>query len=262
MKYEIIDFHTHPFIKSESNICKYKPNCNMSPESTLKTFAGLGVSKICGSVINSSPLKENESIWDRIRACNEEALKLKDMYGDFYIPGFHVHPDYVDESIKEIDYMHQKGVNLIGELVPYSMGYSNYNTENLNKIIDYASTKGMVVNLHTMPDDDDLDAFVEAHPTVTIIAAHPGENPKLIRHIERLKKYPNYYLDLSGTGIFRHGSVRKLIDEVGVERILFGSDYPTCNPAMFVGAILLDELITPEEKQIIFSENVKRILKI
>jgi predicted TIM-barrel fold metal-dependent hydrolase len=158
--------------------------------------------------------------------------------------------------------MHQKGVNLIGELVPYSTGYTQYNTENLNKIIDYASAKGMVVNLHTMPDDDDLDAFVEAYPNVTIIGAHPGENPKLIRHIERLKKYPNYYLDVSGTGIFRHGSVRKLIDEVGAERIIFGSDYPTCNPSMFVGAILLDELITPEEKQLIFSENAKRILKI
>lgn len=262
MNYVIIDFHTHPFIKPESNICKYKENCNMSAENTVKTLKNLGISKICGSVINSSPLKENESRWDRVHACNEEALTLREMYGDFYIPGFHVHPDYVDESIKEIDYMHQKGVNLIGELVPYSMGYTQYNTENLNKIIDYASQKDMIVNLHTMPDDDDLDAFVEAHPTVTIIGAHPGENPKLIRHIERLKKYPNYYLDVSGTGIFRHGSVRKLIDEVGAERILFGSDYPTCNPSMFVGAILLDELITPEEKQLIFSENAKRILKI
>lgn len=262
MNYEIIDFHTHPFVNSHSNICKYKDCCNMSVESTAETMKKLGVSKICGSVINSSPLQAGESRWDRIRSLNDEALKLNELYGDFYIPGFHVHPDFVAESIGEIDSMHAKGVNLIGELVPYSMGYTNFNTDAFNKIIDHAGKKDMVVSLHTMPDDDDFDAFVASHPMVTIIGAHPGEKPRLLRHIERLKKYKNYYLDLSGTGIFRHGTVRKLIDEVGAERILFGSDYPTCSPAMFVGAILLDELITPREKQLIFSENVKRLLKI
>ena len=262
MNYEIIDFHTHPFILERNNICKYLSKGEMNPETTLKTLKNLGVTKICGSVIDASPLEENETRWDRIRACNEQALKLKEIYGDFYIPGFHVHPDYVEESIKEIDYMYEKGVTLIGELVPYSMGFTNYNTDNFNKIIDYAATKGMIVSLHTMPDDDDLDAFVARHPNTIIIAAHPGEKPKLLRHIERLKRFSNYYLDVSGTGIFRHGAIRKLIDEVGVNRIIYGSDYPTCNPAMFVGAVLLDELITPEEKKALFSENIKRLLKI
>ena len=31
--------------------------------------------------------------WQALRQANDDALRLRDMYGDFYIPGFHVHPD-------------------------------------------------------------------------------------------------------------------------------------------------------------------------
>jgi len=47
---------------------------------------------------------------------------------------------------------------------------------------------------------------------------------------------------------------------MGVDRILFGSDFTTCNPAMYIGGVLLDELITDTEKEKIFSLNAKRLL--
>ena len=75
-----------------------------------------------------------------------------------------------------------------------------------------------------------------------------------------MKRYPNYYLDISGNGILRQGALRHIIDEVGVERILFGSDFPTCNAGMFVGGVLLDDLLTDCEKEMIFSKNAKRLL--
>ena len=75
-----------------------------------------------------------------------------------------------------------------------------------------------------------------------------------------MKMSENYYLDLSGTGLFRHGMLRRGIDECGVERFLFGSDFPTCNPAMFIGGVALDSLITEDEKTMILAENAKRLL--
>ena len=83
-----------------------------------------------------------------------------------------------------------------------------------------------------------------------------------MRHIERMKMSENYYLDLSGYGMFRHGMLRRAIDTVGVDRILFGSDYPTCNPGMYIGGVLLDTLISDTEKEKIFSENAKKLLNI
>lgn len=261
MNYEIIDFHTHPFPTNEYNICNHIANCDMSVENTKKMMDKLGVSKICGSVIENAPLRENETWWDRVRACNDFALKLKAIYGDFYIPGFHIHPDFPEESLQEIDRMYAEGVRLIGELVPYMMGYNEYNTPIFNKLIDYATEKGMVVSIHTM-DDDDMDRFVAAHPDTTIVAAHPGEFKRLMRHVERMKRHPNYYIDLSGGGMFRHGMVKRVIDEIGANRILYGSDFPTCNPAMFLGGVLFDDLIQPKEKQAIFADNAKRLLQL
>lgn len=261
MQYEIIDFHTHPFLTDRYNICNHIANCNMSAKNTETMMKNLGVSKICGSVVENALLRKGETWWDRVRACNDQALLLKEIYGDFYIPGFHVHPDFVDQSMAEIDRMAAKGVKLMGELVPYLTGYTYYRTDAMDKIVDYATEKGMILNIHTM-DDDDIDAFAEAHPDTTIVAAHPGELGGLLRHIERMKRYPNYYIDISGAGTFRHGMIKRVIDEAGARRILYGSDFPTCSPAMFLGSVIFDELITEKEKQMILAENAKRLLKI
>ena len=260
MNFEIIDFHTHPFTTDENNICSHKEFCNMSRENTKELFNQLGVSKICGSVITPS----NDifpTVWDKVKHDNNVALELKEYYGDFYIPGFHIHPDYIEESINEINLMHKKGVNLIGELVPYMDQWSDYSSDNFSILLDEAGKHNMIVSFHSQGEDE-MDKMVKEHKDVIFVAAHPGELGEFMRHIERMKMSENYYLDLSGYGMFRHGMLRRAIDTVGVDRILFGSDYPTCNPGMYIGGVLLDTLISDSEKEKIFSENAKKLLNI
>ena len=256
MSLEIIDFHTHPFIEPIHNICSHREFCHMGPEDTLTVFGALRISHICGSVISTAPFPNT---WEKIRLNNDTALRLREMYGEFYTPGFHIHPGYPEESVAEIRRMDRLGVRLIGELVPYMDGWSDYAAEGLSAPLDEAGRRNMVVSFHTMGGDA-IDRMVSAHPDVIFVAAHPGEYGELMSHVERMKRYENYYLDLSGTGLFRYGMLRRVIDEVGADRILFGSDFPTCNPAMFVGGVLLDPLITDGEKEMIFAGNAKRLL--
>lgn len=264
MHYEIIDFHTHPFTDIPTNICNHKEYLDMSPENTVSYLKGLGISKICGSVIcrnrsGQEPIYANE--WEMIAESNKRALALREKYGDFYIPGFHVHPGYVKESCDEIERMSQLGVRLIGELVPYMHGWKDYSCREFDEILDVATQYHMIVSFHSM-DDDEMDAMVKKHPNTVFVAAHPGEYKEYMRHISRMRMSENYYLDLSGTGLFRHGMLRRGIDDCGVERFIFGSDYPTCNPSMFIGGVLFDTLITEEEKKMIFAENAKRLLQL
>lgn len=256
MQYEIIDFHTHPFVHDSTNICPYKNN---GMEDTVSYLKQLGISKICGSVIcmnvpDCSPL-------DAILEGNRLAILLQKQYAGFYIPGFHVHPDYVQQSCDEIEKMHRLGIRLIGELVPYLHGWSDYSSRAFDDILDTAAQYDMIVNFHSM-DDDQMDAMVRKHPNTCFVAAHPGEYIQYMRHLERMKFSENYYLDLSGTGLFRHRMLRHGIDTCGVQRFLFGSDYPTCNPPMFIGGVALDCLLTEYEKQQIFSHNAKRLLNL
>lgn len=260
MSFEIIDFHTHPFKENKHNICNYPGTSSMSAQNTFEVMQGLGVSTICGSVVEISNT-DYPNIWEKIKANNNTALELKKIYGDFYVPGFHVHPHYVEESIAEIHRMKENGVYLIGELVPYIYGWSDYSENAFSEILTEAGKCNMIVSFHSRGDDA-MDKMVQNHKDVIFVAAHPGEKADFLRHIERAKMSENYYLDLSGYGMFRYGMLRKAIDNFGVDRILFGSDFPTCHPGMYIGGVLMDNLVSDSEKEKILSLNAKKLLNL
>ena len=254
--FEIIDFHTHPFTVN-NNICAYRNDFKMSEEDMIPTLRSCGISAMCGSVIQMEDRNSYPTVFEKLKAANRTALALAERLDGFYIPGFHIHPDFVEESIKEIEFMAERGVRLIGELVPYHEGYETYAHEGF-EMLRLAEKYSMVVNFHTM-NPDTIDALVSAHPNVKFVSAHPGEQPQLLGHVERMMKYENLYLDISGTGIFRWHSLRYLVEKVGSERIIFGSDYPTCNPGVYVGGVLAEPL-SDKDFENIFSLNAKKLL--
>lgn len=264
MKFEVIDFHTHPFFEEADNICYNKDIIPFNSNFTLELMDKLCISKFCGSVVSFNNLKEmhaNKTEWETIIKQNQKALKLRDYYKGRYIPGFHIHPNYLDESIKEIDKMKELGVNLIGEIVPFLHGYSLKNNENLDEILDYAQKKDMLVSIHTM-EHIYMDELIKKHKGLKIVMAHPGEHTDIFRHVERMKLSDNCYLDLSGNGITRFGMLNRLIKEVGSERLIYGSDYPICNPIPFLKGVIDDLFLTDTEKENILSKNAKRLLKL
>ena len=107
-----------------------------------------------------------------------------------------------------------------------------------------------------------MDAMVKKHPDLTLVAAHPNTLEHYQRHLDRMGMSKKYYLDLSGTGLFRHRMLRYGIDQCGADRFLFGTDFPVCNPAVYVGGVVMDGLLTEEEKQMILAGNAKRLLKL
>jgi predicted TIM-barrel fold metal-dependent hydrolase len=252
--FDIIDFHTHPYIERANNICFYTDDCKVVDD-IVSTPRSLGITKIVGSVLNLS--RKVESFLD-VKECNDEALRIREKLGGFYVPGFHVHPAFVEESIEEIGRMAAHGVGLIGELCPYIQGWRSYAEEGLYPILKEAERQNMTVSLHNM-DWDGIDKMVAEHPGINFVVAHPGEGEALYRHIERMKKYGNLYLDVSASGLDRWLALRALVDGVGSERILFGTDYPVCNPGAIIGAILA-EPISDRDRENIFSLNAKRLL--
>ena len=149
MTFEIIDFHTHPFLHEENNICDHQGVCALTSDSIIKEMRALGISRVCGSVIPKMR-KEDKTPWDAIQRANSDALALKERFGDFYIPGFHVHPAFIEESIEEIHRMHACGVHLIGELVPYICRWEDFGldlaSDAFSAILDEAEKYGMTVS--------------------------------------------------------------------------------------------------------------------
>ncbi|HBE14581.1 MAG TPA: hypothetical protein DCY74_10465 [Clostridiales bacterium] len=193
--FEIIDFHTHPFLTDGQNICNHKAVIPMTTASSKEYLQGLAIHKICGSVVSTDCYTEPGDMWKKIQRNNASAYALQERYGDFYIPGIHVHPLFVKESCEEIEKAAKAGVRLIGELVPYLDGWKEYDDPAFLEILDVAEVYHMVVSFHSS-DEDKMDNMVKSHPDLTFVAAHPGEYSAFMRHLERMKHSENYHLDL------------------------------------------------------------------
>lgn len=247
--FEIIDFHVHPFLCDNENSCFYKDVVKCDVSADMKEE---GVSRFCGSVLNGCG-----DDFERIKRANALAFEIKEALGESYVPGIHINPNFVEESIEEAELYFKKGIKLIGELVPYYHGW-DYDHKGLFEIFDALGE--CTVSLHRM-DFDKMEELIKSFKNITFVIAHPGDAPEVKSHIELMKRQENAYLDLSGTGLFRYGMLKKLCCEVGAERILFGTDYPICNLKMYIAGVL-GEKISDREKELIFAGNAKRILGI
>ena len=253
--YKIIDFHTHPFIDENDDICMYRDSVKTDSNKILSYMTDAGVDYFCGSVI-----KKSFNGFENLRQSNREALKLRDMYNGKYIPGIHIHPHYIDESVEEIDWAVQNNIPLIGELVPYHHGWSDYSCKEFSELLDYIDGKNFVVSLHTM-DFGQMEVMAKEHKNIKFVFAHPGERSRVYEFIKIIKKTDNVYLDLSGGGLHRYGMVKYLVDEVGSERAIFGSDYPMVNVPMYIKAVLTERITESEKRNILFN-NAQRLLHI
>lgn len=250
---KIIDFHTHPFINEDNNSCFYENIVNHN--NFKKILENAGISHICGSVIYKT---DN---FKKIKEINREALKLKEKWKDFYTPGIHINPNYVNESIEEINFMYNNGIHLIGELVPYYNGWQKYYNKNMHTIYEQINYLDMIISLHTDNNTDmnNLEKAVSTFKNIKFIAAHPHQNKLYYTHIDLLNKYDNYYLDLSGTGLFRYGMLQNLINKTSSEKIIFGTDFPICNPKIYIEAILFEDLKYNDLENIMY-KNAERLL--
>jgi predicted TIM-barrel fold metal-dependent hydrolase len=125
------------------------------------------------------------------------------------------------------------------------------------KIYDLVQNLGLPINIHPA-DFAEMKTVCENFPDLKLVIAHPTDGAGMQERFEFIKKYPNAHLDLSGTGLFRWGMLRHGINLAGKDKILFGSDFPICNPAMYVQGVLFEHL-SDAEFEAVFSGNFKRL---
>lgn len=258
MDIPVIDFHTHPYL-SEEEFVNFYPQCfSPSPEQCRTDLERAGIRRICGSVLLKEPYTPERG-FSYLQDCNARARKLKELWGDFYVPGIHIHPGFVEQSLEELRLAHDEGIRLVGELVPYLHGWQDYSDRELSRLLDAAGQYHMVVSFHTLPDEqEEMKRMVQEHPDVTFVAAHPNDKAVFLTQLERMEACPNLYLDLSGTGIFRYGAVAYGVSRLGSQRFLFGTDYPICNPRMYVQALYQEPLSQWDRENILY-RNAQRL---
>lgn len=102
-----------------------------------------------------------------------------------------------------------------------------------------------------------IAAAAEAVPEATIILGHMGGYFHVDEAIEVAERLPNVYLETSAMPY--PAQIRRAIDRVGAERVLFASDGPGCLPRLEVHKVRLAGL-SPAEEQRVFSDNILALL--
>ena len=245
-EYPVIDCHMHPYL------CSDRKFDFQVPESYSEFFsvqAAAGIKLSCGSFNERGAGLEAEKLYK----CNERVLTVHREYSDSFYPGVNISPLLPEESCSEMEKFHRAGFNWVGEIAWYVMGYEKYSLPGMDLICDLAENLDMVINLHPSSLED-MDKLIGRFPKVNFVIAHPESSWGVIPTYELAVKHPNMYLDLSGSGLFRMGMLRKGIDMLGKERILFGTDYPICNPAMNVAGVMFEKL-SGDECRAVFRDN-------
>jgi predicted TIM-barrel fold metal-dependent hydrolase len=278
----IIDFHTHIFPKTiRENRQKYFPNESAfkllysSPESKLvgatqivNSMDDQGVDK---SVVFGFPWKTKENF----QVQNDYIMEVVARYPDRLIGLCCFDPSH-REAVPETERCIKGGLSGIGEIAFYESGIDDGALDNLSPLMEICR-------------DRDLPFLIHTNEPVGHI--YPGKTPNTLKQIyDLIKKFPENKIVLAhwGGGIFFFNLLKKDVKErlenvyfdtaaspflydpriyryakeiAGLDKILFGSDFPLLKPARYFKELQKTGL-SQDEIDFICGRNAARLLKL
>jgi predicted TIM-barrel fold metal-dependent hydrolase len=129
--------------------------------------------------------------------------------------------------------------------------------------VQLAGELGVPVLFHSGDDPNAMPLQIgkcaAACPDTNIIMGHMGGVFFWEDALRVAQKYPNVYLDPSGNP--RPDIIRKAVDAVGAERVVFGTDMPAMHPRVERMKIELAHL-TPEQEALVSYRNIARLMQL
>ena len=276
----IVDFHAHIFppevCRRREEYLRRDPTFRelySNPKASLATAddllasmdeAGIGKSVIVNFVWQDSAL---------CRLANDYVLESAAASGGRLLPFCIVHPAAGDEARAEVERCARAGALGLGELRPDNQGFDLAASPEADLLIWAAKTYGLALLFHvsepvghSYPGKsglalESLYRFIEKAPGVTVIAAHWGGGLPFYGLMPRVKKaLATTYFDTAATRLlYSPGIYRHAISILGVERILFGSDFPFLAQRRCLRETKRVDL-DQEEKSLILGGNALRLL--
>ena len=234
----IIDSHTHwgPSVTLMG--------VNITTEELLQQAKQSGVAKIVIFPFPSTAITD-ESI--------NESLLLEAQRIEEFIPYY-----YIPEDLRPIP--HDKGFyggkwHWVRGIQDCSSNYEVLEDPGVNEFIEASESIDLPIIF-----EEDLaftEMFVKRTKSLKLIIPHMGMlGGSPFDFLKAFEKYPNVYFD---TSLASSGVVKRFIDTIGPERILFGSDIPFGTMKTELEKIL-SLRVGNEEKELLLSKNLKRLI--
>jgi len=278
----IIDFHTHVFSPQiKKNRSKYIDD---DPSFAMIYSQSDAKMATADELINSMD-KDGVDIsvivnygWTTHELCvetNDYILESIARYPDRLIGFCSVQPNSYEAAINEIERCVQGGIKGVGEMRP-DIQLLDLLDEAVMKPFTEVIAKHKLILLthasepvgHDYPGKgiitpDMLYPFITSYPDLTIVCAHWGGGLPFYSLMPEVKKaMANVFFDTAASPFLYSPQIyNQVIQLVGADKILFGSDYPLMPQSRLLKEI--DSLELPEEsRNLILSGNARRLLGI
>lgn len=274
--YKIFDIHTHTYpeliaLRATQNLSKFYEfekyyDFDVEGKGTVSDLmdesrnAGIGGFLILGVATNARQVpRVNEAIAADVK------LAQKAGFAAFGYAG--MHQDTVDFSA-ELDYAVSLGLSG-AKLHPDIQG-ADIDDERFLPLYRELEARGMPLYLH-MGDDreqyrysmpEKLARVLDMFPNLTVIAAHFGGYKSWDEAVKYLAGRKNVWYDTSSAlWAMTPEYAKYLIESLGVENIMFGTDYPVMHSDKYLELFMQIDL-TEEERRMILWDNAARFFSI
>lgn len=201
----------------------------------------------------------------QVRKINEFIAREVAEHGDTLIGLGTMHPESDDIAG---DFEHLKSLGLKGvKLHPDIQGFKIDDYRCL-KFYELCERDNLPVLMHTgdyrydFSNPNRLIPILQIYTGLTVIGAHFGGWSIWDEASKKLCDMPNLYVDCSSSLSYIEPELSaEIIRRYGVDRVLFGTDYPLHSPQKEMG-ILLSLGFSNDDYKKIFSENAKKVYKL
>jgi len=214
-----------------------------------------GIDKLCLSSIEALAFEMGEG--------NKAVYRLMKQYPDRVIGFASVPTPYfgkrgLDELQRAVEVYGMKGIGELETTAAYPIDIPQW-----IRVLEKAADLKVPVLVHGSRSA--CARAAELVPEAVILLAHLGTGLGLavgewIDTIEMAKTHPNIYLETC-TSITSYGQIEMAVEQLGSERIVFGTDSPLLDPAVMKAKITSAD-ISAEAKENILGRNMAKLLSI
>ena len=249
MNTPVVDFHNHVGSWGRCGFLAY-------PDRYVRIMDAAGVDKACINCIGFGDASHG----------NDLVASFVEKYPDRFVGVAFVTPHYPEEAIPELD-------RAFGKLdMKYLKIYPDYFGKPQDDpayfpIYEWCNDRKITVMSHAAFRFDHEKVTIprryeELHkrfPQISWVLAHEGagrEPPKPPGSIEAACSIPNVYLETAAAwGV--HGQFETIVEAVGADRILYGSDMPLFDARNQVGRIVTANISDDDKKKILGLNAIK-----
>ncbi len=246
----VIDAHAHFTYRGSQGATRVFMN-GADIEAVVERNARLGVDITCASPWTG--------IWTDYELGNADSIEALRLAPKAFIAYATFDPHYVEDWEKELRFCYEEH-RMMG-IKPYHPRQGlPYNHEAYRPWWEYGNAHHLFAKMH--PSDhfvEEMHDLATRYPNVNFLLAHSGWSWKHCReHVELARQYPNCFCEITFTSV-TNGTIEWMCEQVGSERVIYGSDTPMRDPAPQVGWVVYAD-ISEDAKRNILGRNMERII--